>query len=212
MIGLRIAQVCAGGEMASGAVASASQPMNGVTAGLTALGHHVTIFSALSDDGDFPVFVPRLEDLITENRIDVVDERYSIGHRGGLDVARRLGVPFVLELDAPLTPESYTYRAEKVMVTDCVIEDELLAAADLVITVSTELMLWAARRRNGPTITLSNAVRGSDSLAWIASARCCGIRLGDCSTPDRREEACCGDQFGHRSTPHRGRRGISSSG
>ena len=152
-------------------MASASQEMNGVTAGLTALGHHVTTFSALPDDGDFPAFIGRLENLVTENRIDVVDECYSIGHRGGLDVARRLGVPFVLELDSPLTLQSSTYRAEKVTVTDCVIEDELLASADLVITVSTELMLWAARRRIGPTITLSDAVRGSDSLAWIASSR-----------------------------------------
>ena len=171
MIGLRIAQVCAAGEMASGSVASASQPMNGVTAGLAALGHHVTTFSTRPCAGDVHAFVHRLEDLITENSIDVVDERYSIGHRAGLDVARRLGVPFVLEFDAPLTLQSSTYRAEKVTVTDCVIEDELLASADLVITVSTELMLWAARRRIGPTITLSDAVRGSDSLAWIASSR-----------------------------------------
>ena len=166
MTGLRIAQVSAGPGSIPGAMVGVSQ-MSGVAAALVALGHHVTVFAARLLDDDRSADVE--PGPAAANGFDVVYEQYSIGHRGGLELARRFGVPFVLEMDAPLSLDSSTYRAEKVTVADCIIEDELLATADLVITVSAELMLWAARRRHGPTITLSNSGVGADSLACIAS-------------------------------------------
>ncbi len=166
MTGLRIAHVCAGPGPTPGAMVGASQ-ISGIAAALVSLGHQVTIFAARlldealsADVGPGPA---------AANGCDVVYEQYSIGHRGGLELARRFGVPFVLEMDAPLRLDSSTYRAEKVTVADCIIEDELLATADLVITVSAGLMRWAARRRHGPTITLSNSGVDADSLACIAS-------------------------------------------
>ena len=135
----------------------------------------LTVFTVeLLGDGA-PGHVEWLEESAVSNRIDVVFERYSIGHRGGLDAARRLGVPFVLEMTAPLTREPSTSRAEQITVDDCAVEDELLASADLVITASTEMMLWASRRRTGPTITLPDV--GVDSgCHHLALEQLCDLR------------------------------------
>ena len=43
---------------------------------------------------------------------DVIYERYSLGCRVGLDAARRLGRPFVLEVNAPLVDEARRHRPE----------------------------------------------------------------------------------------------------
>jgi hypothetical protein len=157
--GLRVAEVCV-------------DPTR--SAGRAAVGD-LTVFTVeLLGDG-VPGHVEWLEEFAVSNRIDVVFERYSIGHRGGLDAARRLGVPFVLEMTAPLTWESSTYRAEQITVGDCVVEDELLASADLLITASTEMMLWASRRRTGPTITVSDVGVGS-GCQHLALEQLCDLR------------------------------------
>jgi hypothetical protein len=157
--GLRVAEVCVDPTRAAG----------WATVG------DVTVFTVeLQRDGT-PDHVEWLEEFAVSNRIDVVFERYSIGHRGGLDAARRLGVPFVLEMTAPLTRESSTYRAEQITVGDCVVEDELLASADLLITASTEMMLWASRRRTGPTITVSDVGVGS-GCRHLALEQLCDLR------------------------------------
>jgi hypothetical protein len=157
--GLRVAEVCV----------DPTRAMGPATVG------DVTVFTLeLTHDGVHG-HVEWLEEFAVSNHIDVVFERYSIGHRGGLDAARRLGVPFVLEMTAPLTRESCTYRSEEITVGDCVVEDELLASADLLITASTEMMLWASRRRTGPTITLPDVVDGSGS-PHVALEQLCDLR------------------------------------
>jgi hypothetical protein len=171
MTGLFIAQVCAGAPRARRAMAVVPEP-NGVIATLVGHGHQVKVCGVRVVDGEM---CSDLGQDVDAAGFDAIYERYSIGHRGGLQIARRLGVPFVLEMDAPLTLDSYTFRAERVTVADCVIEDELLAESDLVITPSPALTLWAARRRHGPTITLPGCGVGSDPLACIA-----GITGVDC--------------------------------
>ena len=145
--------------------AGESPPQRG-TAGAASHGRQVTIFGLRLVDDEM---CPSVELDLGAARFSAVYEQYSIGHRAGLDIARRLGVPFVLEMGAPLSLDSRTFRNEHVSVADCVIEDELLAASDLVITSSEELMHWASRRRHGPTIARSMPQAEDDQLASMAA-------------------------------------------
>lgn len=90
---------------------------------------------------------------------DVVYERYSLGHLDGLDLARRLDRPFVLEMNAPLAAEAQQHRPGTVAAGDAEAEARLLREADLVITVSTPLRDHvAAVRGPRPTLVVHNGV------------------------------------------------------
>lgn len=154
---LRFAQVSADRGIAPGATKGAAQHLRGVAAGLVALGHRVETFTPRTPEGPFPVPVHDLDQLDQAvAHVDVVYERYSLGHRHGLDLARRHGLPFVLEVNAPLVAEAGEHRPGTVGADDADTERFLLAQADLVITVSTQLSEWAAGHRSGPTVTLAN--------------------------------------------------------
>lgn len=155
---MRLAQVCADSGIAPGSTKGAAQHLRGLAAGLLARGHDVTTYSARAAEGAFPSRVVGLDALaaIESGDVDVLYERYALGHRGGLDVARRLGVPFVLEVNAPLVEEATAYRATTVTAAHADLEEELLVEADLVITVSGALRRWAAARRSRPTVVVAN--------------------------------------------------------
>ena len=158
---LRIAQVCADRGVAPGGTKGASQHLRGIAAGLTTAGQHVETFTHREAEGPFPVTVRALEDLESCAGFDVVYERYSLGHLGGLRAARRLGVPFVLEVNAPLVDEAIKHRPETVTVEHREVELELLRTADLVITVASELSRWVTDRRTGPVLTQPNGFETS---------------------------------------------------
>jgi len=65
-----------------------------------------------------------------------VYERYSLGGTAGLEAARSLGCPFVLEVNAPLQMEASRHRPDTVDEATAAIESMLIASADVVITVS----------------------------------------------------------------------------
>ena len=88
---------------------------------------------------------------------DVVYERYSLGHLGGLALARRLDRPFVLEMNAPLAAEAQQHRPGTVDAGDADAEDRLVREADLVITVSSPLRDHVAGLRGPrPTVVIHN--------------------------------------------------------
>jgi glycosyltransferase involved in cell wall biosynthesis len=153
---LRIAQVCADRGVAPGGTKGASQHLRGIAAGLGNAGQHVETFAHRQAEGPFPVRLRALDDLESSAGFDVVYERYSLGHRGGLRAARRLGVPFVLEVNAPLVDEAMQHRPETVTSEHREVELELLRSADLVITVASELSRWVSDRRTGPVLTQPN--------------------------------------------------------
>ncbi len=161
MTQLRIAQVCADRGIAPGGTKGAAQHLRGVAAGMTTLGQHVESFTARPVEGTFPVAIRPLGELSSAVDFDVVYERSSLGHRGGLEHARALGVPFVLEVNAPLVDEASAHRPDTVGADDRAIEMELLASADLVITVAGELSRWVAARRTGPILTQPNGFEPS---------------------------------------------------
>ena len=164
--GLRIAQVCADTGIAPGSTKGAALHLRGLAQGLTDLGHEVVTWSRRSPEGDHPVPVRPLHRLgeLGCGETDVLYERYSLGCLTGLLEARRLGVPFVLEVNAPLVDEATEHRPGTVSPGDREVEDQLLAAADLVVTVSSRLEQWVGRRRVGPTVTVIN---GHESR-WFA--------------------------------------------
>lgn len=98
----------------------------------------------------------------------VVYERYSLGATGGLRAARALGVPFVLEVNAPLVAEATAYRPDTVTDDARTAEAHLLAEADLVITVSGPLRDHVLAHRSGrPTVVVPN---GCDPALFQHSA------------------------------------------
>ena len=176
---MRIAQICADSGIAPGSTKGAAQHLRGIAAGFSNLGHDVTTFSARRAEGAFPVEVVGIQELgrdsvPNECAPDVVYERYSLGHLGGLEHARRTGSKFVLEVNAPLCDEAETHRPGTVEPQHREIERQLLAEADVVVTVSCDLTRWATGFRSGPTVTIPN---GFEPSWFTESAR-----------PDRRSD------------------------
>ncbi len=159
---LDIVQISADRGIAPGSTKGAAQHLRGVAGGLQNRSHRVTTYTPRPAEGDFPTPVKPLDTLTHIRRDDnpaaatVVYERYSLGHRGGLELARHVGAPFILEVNAPLVAEATRHRPDTLSPTDIEVETELIASADLVITVSSELARWARTRRTGPTIEIPN--------------------------------------------------------
>ncbi len=119
---------------------------------LTRAGHHLIAFSPR--DGAFPTPLVPLDgpaSLLAEARRggppDVVYERYSLGHLAGLEVARTLGRPLLLEVNAPLVAEASRHRPGTVSGTDDAVERRLFGEADVVLAVSEPLRRYVVARR-----------------------------------------------------------------
>lgn len=77
--------------------------------------------------------------LHSRNNFDLIYERYSLFCQAGLHFARANGLPFTLEVNAPLVSEASEYRG--LMLKDLAksVEKRLFAEADHVISVSDEV-------------------------------------------------------------------------
>ncbi len=160
---LRVAMVSADRGIAPGSTKGAALHLRGVATGFRSLGHEVMLFSRRSAEGPFPCRVQPLSEVVETTLLsaDLVYERYSLGHLDGLAVARRAGVPFVLEVNAPLVDEAAAYRPDTVTGGDIEAERRLLSGANLVVTVSSALTGWAERGRSGPVVTVPNGFEPS---------------------------------------------------
>ncbi len=78
---------------------------------------------------------------------DFVYERYSLWHVEGLAWARRMGVPFVLEVNSPLPEEAKTYRSLDHPELAEEVTKLLLRQADGIVCVSDQVADWVARYR-----------------------------------------------------------------
>lgn len=161
---MRIFQVCADRGIAPDGTKGASVHLRSVAVAFRRLGHQVTIFSARGSraggEGLDVVNLTGVEQLLAAARTtppDLVYERYSLGHEDGLEAARRLGCPFVLEVNAPLVVEAERHRPGSVGDTDVEVEARLFREADLVVTVSE------------PMADIVNAVRGGRPTAVVAN-------------------------------------------
>ena len=91
------------------------------------------------------LFLARLDHI--DEVHDFVYERYSLWHPGGLYLARKHQVPFVLEVNSPLALESKKYRqlANENLATG--LSRLLLREADVVVCVSKEIQDWVVSER-----------------------------------------------------------------
>lgn len=76
---------------------------------------------------------------------DAVYERYALFAYGGGELARALGVPHLLEVNAPLCEEQATHRALVLRRTAEELEARILSGADAVLPVSSALAEHARR-------------------------------------------------------------------
>src|SRR5436190_8597116 len=75
-------------------------------------------------------------DLLREFRPEVVIERYSLFGREGIELARALDVPLIVEVNAPITQEQAEHRGLAFAEAARAVERDLLQTADRVVTVS----------------------------------------------------------------------------
>jgi glycosyltransferase involved in cell wall biosynthesis len=120
-------------------------------------------------------------------RPDAVYERYSLFNLAGLALARRLGVPHLLEVNAPLRHELARTRGVALDAVARLIERRLFGTSDAVLTVSTALRHYALEQGAPParTLVLPNAV---DTRRFAPGARHqgTGASPGTVLSPDTR--------------------------
>jgi glycosyltransferase involved in cell wall biosynthesis len=182
---MRIAYLCADPGIPVRGCKGASVHLRSLAAALHRRGHDV-LLAATTIEGDEPA--PRgvvMEPLPSDEaeatawlttglrdwRADVVLERYSLKSGAGVDVAHRLGLNFVLEVNAPLVDEAARYRGLTDVQTWLVREKALLLASDQVVAVSNgvrdHVLLSGVPRsrvvviRNGVDLDLFAAGRGN---------------------------------------------------
>jgi glycosyltransferase involved in cell wall biosynthesis len=105
---------------------------------------------------------PEREDWLAERAAawgaDVIYERLALHSAAGGRAARRVGIPHVVELNAPLPREAATYRHLERPKDALRLEREVLAGADLVVAVSRPLADHAATRGARRVEVLPNGV------------------------------------------------------
>jgi len=92
----------------------------------------------------------RLHALHARRRIDAIYERYALWGYGGLRFARDAGLPFLLEVNAPLRLEQAQYRALRNAVVAEALEAELFHCADRVLVPSEALRGYVIARGGRP--------------------------------------------------------------
>jgi glycosyltransferase involved in cell wall biosynthesis len=115
-------------------------------------------------------------------RPEFIYERHAFGNAGGVWAANRLGVPFVLELNSPLSDELACTRGVTFPALARRLEAFVLSRADLVVVVSEELRRFALARggHDGRVLTIPNAVdveafRPVDEVRRADARRCLGL-------------------------------------
>jgi glycosyltransferase involved in cell wall biosynthesis len=166
---MRVLQICADKGVPPGGTKGASAHLRHVASALSSRGHVVRTVARRPAEAHNPHPVP-VDALTCEQSIldsiarlggaDLVYERYSLGHLGGLEVASRLGVPFVLEVNAPLVLEAAAHRAAVIGSQEVEAERRLFSEADVVMAVSTVLadhVVSVRGHRRGVLVTPNGA-------------------------------------------------------
>lgn len=135
------------------------------------LGCSVTAF-------DMPDAV-QLEDALQQagDDFDLVYERYALGKDAGARYARRRGVPFVLEVNAPLADEAARYRGVQVSPGDRDADRFAFGQADCVLSVSTQVAAYA-RQRGARERALLVRPNGIDTARFHENLDAQAVRAG----------------------------------
>lgn len=153
---MKIFYVCADRGIAPDGTKGASVHLREIATALAQRGHSVTIFAARMPAQALEAGVDCLplssadslvEAARTRGTPDIVYERYSLGHEGGLEAARRLGTPFALEVNAPLLVEAARHRPDTVTARAARVEQRLFEEADALACVSEPMRRYVAEKR-----------------------------------------------------------------
>ncbi len=99
-----------------------------------------------------------LEDELAERRVEVLYERFSLHTAAGATAAGRLGIPHLVELNAPLPQEAARYRRLERPEEAELLEEAVLSGADAVLAVSRPLARYARQRGATRVEVFPNAV------------------------------------------------------
>lgn len=77
---------------------------------------------------------------------DFIYERYALFGWGGLELSRRLDIPLILEVNAPIASEQQGYERFTLIATADRMEQEVLRGADAIIAVSDAVGKWVCGR------------------------------------------------------------------
>ncbi|MCK7583053.1 MAG: glycosyltransferase family 4 protein [Chromatiales bacterium] len=168
---MRIAYCCADPGIPVFGHKGGSRHVQEILRALRALGHAVTLFAARrggpppTDLADLPVVAlpeiprgspaereraaldanPRIRDtILAHGPFDLVYERYALWSWAGMASARALGVPGVLEVNAPLIEEQARYRVLCDRETALAVTRRTLGEASLLVAVSEGVRDWLA--------------------------------------------------------------------
>jgi glycosyltransferase involved in cell wall biosynthesis len=83
--------------------------------------------------------------IFERERPDFVYERYALFGTGGLELARRFGLPRILELNAPLCDQQEGYDYFPLIRTARTVEPTILRSADAVVALTDWLADWAVK-------------------------------------------------------------------
>jgi glycosyltransferase involved in cell wall biosynthesis len=81
---------------------------------------------------------------------DFLYERYSLFSAAGVRAARALGIPCIVEVNAPLLLEQQAYRALECAEEAAAIECEVFAGADALVAVSDQMRRYAVSKGAAP--------------------------------------------------------------
>lgn len=111
---------------------------------------------------------------------DFIYERYSLWSRAAVNLARRTGLPSVVEVNAPLVTEAETYRKLESRADAIAIEADVFRSADALVAVSDGVGAYAIA--NGASPARVHVVpNGVDATAFhpgIAAAAVPGLQRG----------------------------------
>jgi glycosyltransferase involved in cell wall biosynthesis len=140
---VRIAYVCADPGIPLLGYKGASVHLRSLAAALVRRGNRVLqLVSRVDGDNPGPsevtvgLLTESLEGVLEDWGCEVVLERYSLASERALAACRILGIPYALELNAPLVDEAAAYRGLRDVERWRSRECALLKAADLVVAVS----------------------------------------------------------------------------
>jgi glycosyltransferase involved in cell wall biosynthesis len=80
---------------------------------------------------------------LTADRPDIIYERYSLFSYAGVEIAAALGVPLLLEVNAPLTREASRHRGLVLRETAELLERRIFREADALLAVSEDVAQYA---------------------------------------------------------------------
>lgn len=100
----------------------------------------------------------RLIEILDTWRPHLIYERFSLYSAAGVSAAAALGVPHVMEVNAPLPVEAARYRTLEDPELAACLEGQALSASDVVLTVSRPLARYARERGASRVEVCPNAV------------------------------------------------------